>query len=264
MQLIFDIGAHRGEDTDFYLKKGFKVIAVEANPSLAQDLRDKFAEAIRNGQLVVVEAAIAAEDGTVDFFVNRRPDLSTIVPSWAERNLKLGAASTKVTVTAVSFATLLKRYGIPHYLKIDIEGADMFCVHALETIHTRPKFVSVESNKTSWRALVSEFDVLERLGYTRFKLVNQATIDTQREPVPVLEGRVTNHQFRFGSTGLFGADLPGTWLTKRQALRAYRMIFIKYKLFGDNTRGERIARMFPAFINRLLLPAWYDTHAALP
>jgi len=32
--LIFDIGSHKGEDTDFYLKKAFKVVAFEANPKL--------------------------------------------------------------------------------------------------------------------------------------------------------------------------------------------------------------------------------------
>ena len=30
--LIFDVGLHRGEDTEFYLKKGFRVVAFEANP----------------------------------------------------------------------------------------------------------------------------------------------------------------------------------------------------------------------------------------
>lgn len=32
--LIYDVGLHRGEDTDFYLKKGFHVVALEANPEL--------------------------------------------------------------------------------------------------------------------------------------------------------------------------------------------------------------------------------------
>ena len=32
--LIFDIGMHIGQDTEFYLKKGFCVVAVEANPKL--------------------------------------------------------------------------------------------------------------------------------------------------------------------------------------------------------------------------------------
>ena len=31
MSIIFDIGMHRGEDTDFYLKKGFTVVGVEVN-----------------------------------------------------------------------------------------------------------------------------------------------------------------------------------------------------------------------------------------
>ena len=35
MSIIFDIGMHCGEDTDFYLKKGFTVVGVEANPELA-------------------------------------------------------------------------------------------------------------------------------------------------------------------------------------------------------------------------------------
>jgi hypothetical protein len=28
--LIFDLGSHNGQDSDFYLKKGFTVVAVEA------------------------------------------------------------------------------------------------------------------------------------------------------------------------------------------------------------------------------------------
>lgn len=33
--LIFDIGANNGDDTAFYLKKGFRVVAIEADPALA-------------------------------------------------------------------------------------------------------------------------------------------------------------------------------------------------------------------------------------
>ena len=34
--LIYDVGFHRGEDTEFYLAKGFKVVAIEAHPELYQ------------------------------------------------------------------------------------------------------------------------------------------------------------------------------------------------------------------------------------
>ncbi|HPU57690.1 MAG TPA: FkbM family methyltransferase, partial [Verrucomicrobiota bacterium] len=193
MQMIFDVGAHKGEDTEFYLKKGFKVLAIEANPTLANELRDRFSEAIREGRLTVIHAAVADKDGEIEFFLNERSVFGTINPGWAERNEKMGARSTKVVVPAIDFRKLLREHGVPYYLKIDIEGADMLCVHALESVPNRPKYVSIESNKTSWRELVSEFDVLERLGYKRFKVVNQATIERQKEPNPAREGKYADH-----------------------------------------------------------------------
>jgi len=30
--LIYDVGDHKGEDTEFYLKKGFSVIAIDSSP----------------------------------------------------------------------------------------------------------------------------------------------------------------------------------------------------------------------------------------
>jgi hypothetical protein len=34
--LIYDFGMHDGADTDYYLRKGFRVVAVEADPLLAR------------------------------------------------------------------------------------------------------------------------------------------------------------------------------------------------------------------------------------
>ena len=56
--LIFDVGLHKGEDTAFYLKKGFRVIAFEADPELVEYCNQKFADEIRNEQLVIVSGAI--------------------------------------------------------------------------------------------------------------------------------------------------------------------------------------------------------------
>ena len=48
---IFDVGLHKGEDTEFYLKKGFKVVGIEANPLLYQQARERFSEAVNAGRL---------------------------------------------------------------------------------------------------------------------------------------------------------------------------------------------------------------------
>jgi predicted RNA methylase len=39
---IYDIGMHSGRDTGFYLKKGFKVVAIEADPKHVQNGKEKF------------------------------------------------------------------------------------------------------------------------------------------------------------------------------------------------------------------------------
>jgi hypothetical protein len=33
---------HQGRDTEFYMRKGFRVVAIEANPFLVENLRDRF------------------------------------------------------------------------------------------------------------------------------------------------------------------------------------------------------------------------------
>jgi FkbM family methyltransferase len=91
-QLIYDLGAHLGEDADFYLKKGFDIVAIEADPVLAERLRERFRSNLSDGILVVIEAAIAENTGAVDFYVNQANSVwGTIRPTWAERNASAGS-----------------------------------------------------------------------------------------------------------------------------------------------------------------------------
>lgn len=259
-QLIYDVGAHLGEDTDFYLKKGFKVVAIEANPVLAEKLRERFHSYLSSASLVVLESAIAEKAGEVPFYLNQSLSVwGTIRTAWAERNALAGSPSKLIKVRAISFPEVLSRHGVPYYLKIDIEGADMLCLEGLSEDPDRPKFVSIESEKRSWRALLYEFEVFKRLGYSKFKIVEQQHIDRQRPPNPAAEGRYVEHRFERGSSGLFGEELPGRWLTRGQAIRRYRFIFLRYYLFGD-FGVLRILLRVPR-LGRFLTPPWYDTHA---
>jgi FkbM family methyltransferase len=56
--LIYDVGMHLGEDTAYYLKKGFKVIAFEADPNLILECKNRFQNELNNGKLIIVEGAI--------------------------------------------------------------------------------------------------------------------------------------------------------------------------------------------------------------
>jgi len=261
-QLIYDVGGHLGEDTDFYLRKGFNVVAIEANPALADRLRERFRSNLSDGTLVVVDAAIAESEGEIGFYVNQSLSVwGTIRPAWAERNAFGGRPSKLIKVKAITFHEVLGKHGIPYYLKIDIEGADILCLEGLVEKPDRPKFVSIESEKRSWHALLYEFEMFKRLGYSRFKIVDQEHIGRQRPPDPPAEGHYVDHKFEPGSSGLFGKELPGEWLTARQAIWRYRFIFLRYRLFGD-FGILRILLSLPR-CRKILKPPWYDTHATI-
>ena len=42
MKIIYDFGAHNGNDIPYYLTKADKVVAVEANPGLAAQIKERF------------------------------------------------------------------------------------------------------------------------------------------------------------------------------------------------------------------------------
>ena len=63
--LIFDLGMYDGADTQYYLSLGAKVIAVEANPVVVQNVQQQFRQPLDAGQLTIEAVAIGAEHGTV-------------------------------------------------------------------------------------------------------------------------------------------------------------------------------------------------------
>jgi FkbM family methyltransferase len=258
--LIFDVGAHRGEDSEFYLKLGYRVVGIEANPELAAELKDRHRLEIERGAYAVVDKAISETPGTISFFVNKKLSVwGTADPDWARRNKGMGADSEEIKVPSIRFSEVLEQHGCPHYLKIDVEGADMLCVRALLGTTCRPTYISVESNKTSWRELMREFDTFEQLGYHRFKVVDQRL--HRNGQYKSRGGAMVQHTFVGGTTGPFGEDLDGPWLTKQQAIRAYIPIFLLYKTLGDNTLLSRLLKNVP-FLRRLVdKVSWYDTHA---
>lgn len=264
--LIFDVGMHRGEDSEFYLRKGFRVVGIDADPELCRKTGARLAQFVADGRLTILNVAIAPKRGPVRFF--RNPSMSvwgTLSPEWAARNATFGAASEEIEVAGVTFGDILAAHGTPHYLKIDIEGADTECLRSLEAWPARPKHVSLESELLSWPRLREEFRLLSRLGYRKFQAVQQTKVPAQVCPRPASEGVYVDHKFPDGATGLFGAELPGRWLTEREALHRYRAIFLRYRLFGQTgwLRGLNRGRARLPKVLRWEDPGWYDTHASI-
>jgi FkbM family methyltransferase len=231
--LIIDVGGHNGDDTAFYLHRGYRVVTVEANPVLAERLRVRFA-----GRPVCVENVCIgpSESKSVEFWVNRNND------TWSAFDRAIAAREGTevylVELPSTTLRTLLDRHGVPEYLKIDIEGMDQECLKSLDP-RNLPKYISLELAHGG--DIIGE---LRALGYTRFKIINQGTHTTS---TPIFQNQVGwrflrktrigrllpnglkhdfdtfhrdrkwNWTFNEGTSGPFGEDAFGPWLTESQA-----------------------------------------------
>lgn len=201
--LVYDVGMHRGEDTDYYLKKGFKVIGFEANPDLVKVCQKRFQKEIQKGFLKIVEGAIVEDtinqrvNDKVQFFKNSKKSVwGTVVQDWAERNEIFGSSNEILEVSAINFSEYLKKYGIPYYLKVDIEGMDLVCLKSLLNFEERPDYISIESEKKDFNKLKEEFVLFKKLGYDKFQIINQTKIRSQKEPADTKEGCFLNYTFK--------------------------------------------------------------------
>ena len=200
--VIFDVGAHTGEDTDFYLGKGFRVVAVEANPALAKGLRRRFKRAVSQGNLIVVEKAVSAPGiNKVPFYINQsKDDWSSTFENVASKG---SSRVREILVDAVSLPELFREYGVPHYLKIDIEMGDVVALESLLGTESRPRYISAEIHE------IRVLETLATLGYRKFQILNQWLNGFVQPVSPAREGRFFwPGQLGGYHSGLFGAELP--------------------------------------------------------
>jgi FkbM family methyltransferase len=232
--LIFDIGLHKGEDTEYYLKKGYKVVAVDANPNLVNYCILKFKDAVASGRLTILNVGLTKENGVVlPFYVNHYNS------EWSSFDKETGTRNNSpfeiINVPCVTAKSLFEKYGLPYYLKVDIEGNDFLCLDDIPEDGKKPRYVSCEAVHIEW------LDILKRKGYQKFKLINQADgfnpINLEREKrwyyptyrrikdeIEKKVKKIVNPRYADSSSGPFGEDSKGSW----KSYEEIRQLYIDY------------------------------------
>jgi FkbM family methyltransferase len=138
--LIYDVGLHDAADTAYYLRNGYRVVAIDANPGLVEAAATRFGREVAEGRFIPLNVGIAEGEGTKTFWVSdARTEWSSFDTAIAGR---LGPPRG-VEVPLRSFESILAEHGVPLYCKIDIEGNDHLCLAGMRP-DFRPAFVSVE------------------------------------------------------------------------------------------------------------------------
>ncbi len=222
---------HLGEDTDFYLKKGYKVVGVEANPHNVKYCRARFEFQISQGRLHIISGAIVSNrnGGFVTFYQNEKSNWGTVEKDRANWNLIRGKPSVEIKVPIIDTQCLFSQHGIPHYIKIDLQGQELAVLSILKSLPSIPQYASL--NLGVWDQITSEkidstklsraLDTFVELGYKKFKVIQQATIPGSKIKTQDLHGVRLDYTFQRHSSGAFGTDLAGEWASYRKAIELY-------------------------------------------
>lgn len=133
--LVFDVGANVGAWTDALHALGCRVVAVEPQPDCAAVI----AAAHRGDRGVdVVEVAIADAPGDTSLFLAAHSEQASISVAWMQSMIDHGgvAAGTwhrSVSVPVRTLEQLIARFGVPDYVKLDVEGAEPAALRGLRT-----------------------------------------------------------------------------------------------------------------------------------
>jgi FkbM family methyltransferase len=256
--LVYDVGMSNGDDSAYYLSKGLRVVAVEANPLAAAAGAARFGAEIESGRMTILNVGVAEEEGESVFWVcDDHMDWSSFNRHVASRR---DSRHHPVTVRTRPFGDIVREHGLPLYCKIDIEGNDALCLRAF-TPQTRPRYVSIEAGPR----VEQDLETLRSLGYDAFKIVGQRRLvpasevadavlsrvpDGMRDRAEGLDRRLRGRradgdwEFAFGSSGPFGERTPGRWMDHRRAVSLAHHIVGRFE-GGDGGRWAE----------------WYDVHA---
>lgn len=177
---VLDIGMNTGQDTLAYASQGYNVIAVEANPLLVakakEILKDYIAEA-KVKLLGVGIDSISRSWTTIPFYVNSHNDvfssfnkeLGCRSSDWSNYQASNEESCTEQHIFTLTCRDIIFFFGVPIYMKIDIEGRDLDCLKSLEGFPFLPKYISVEGLPNA-----DLENMFFKLGYQKFKVVDQS------------------------------------------------------------------------------------------
>jgi FkbM family methyltransferase len=129
---VFDVGANKGRfSQEVAARFPVKVVSVEANPHLAEILRNK--------GLDVVECAVGGSERSVSFHIGTNDEASSLrLPSLADVHL---VVMQTVSVAMKPLDAILREKGISRLacVKVDIEGSE---IDVLKAVGDSAKWIS--------------------------------------------------------------------------------------------------------------------------
>ena len=215
MKIIFDIGANKGQNFNYFFEKADVVIAFEANINLVKKIKTDFKQFIESKKLIIENIALIDDENIqkIDFFLSKTNDvLSTLFPDDKSKFYKQEVRCGKASLLIKKY---LNHYNISkiEYIKIDIENADKLVLNDLLKNNIIAKNLSAECHDAEIIKLIlnsqyKSFKFVEGVDMTFKENIEVTTKDNKK--------KLTN--FDKHSSGPYGDDIPGNYYSKNSIL----------------------------------------------
>lgn len=138
--LVFDVGANTGNRVQIFLDLGAKVVAVEPQPACVKTLQDKF-----ENKITIEQVGLSEAEGELEMFIANESTISSFskefIESTGKSRFRHNKWENKITVPVTTMDSLINKYGVPRFCKIDVEGFELY---VLKGLHHHIPYLSFE------------------------------------------------------------------------------------------------------------------------
>ncbi len=161
-ETAFDIGANVGNRTKIFRRIGARVIALEPQPYCQGVLRRAFAG---DQGVIVVPAAVGSKEGTAEMKIASGHVVSSLSPEWigeVSRSGRFGDVSwdRSITCRITTVDRLIADYGVPAFVKIDVEGYELQVIEGMTSAVGALSFEFTPECRANALACIERLDTL--------------------------------------------------------------------------------------------------------
>jgi FkbM family methyltransferase len=130
--LVFDVGANVGQRSAIFAQLAKTVIAIEPQPNCVRHLRSRFRF---NRRVIIQEVALGEQDGAATMWQSNSSGISSMSRRFID-TMGSGVFSgekwdKEITVPVKTLDDLINTFGLPAFMKIDVEGYELKVLQGL-------------------------------------------------------------------------------------------------------------------------------------
>lgn len=188
--LVFDIGAGIGRYTKAYHLLGAEVVAVEPIPTCSNTLKKLFKKV---PTVHVISAAISDTDGKQVVYEDIEPAVSSLYCDFCLVKFSTQQPKREICVDVLTIDSMIGRFGIPDFLKIDVEGWENRVLNGLSVPVSAVSFEFSHELQVVAIEAIDKIESLARYKYQfaadltpRFSLPDWVSAQEMKDAIPVL------------------------------------------------------------------------------